>query len=150
MLGGKRDGKNDASKDEDKDEDENEVYYPLALVLEYFPGGDLKHALYESNLEQTPKSMSIEQKIQIVVGLAAGMAYLHSLPPPIIHRDLKPENVMITQKDGILCPKVIDFGEVVRARKEAVRSVGTLFLFFFFFFGDMYVPCIFHNNFMTS
>ena len=90
----------------------------------------MKHALYESNLEQTPKSMSIEQKIQIVVGLAAGMAYLHSLPPPIIHRDLKPENVMITQKDGILCPKVIDFGEVVRARKEAVRSVGTLFFFF--------------------
>ena len=126
------------------------MYYPLALVLEYFPGGDLKHALYESNLEQTPKSMSIEQKIQIVVGLAAGMAYLHSLPPPIIHRDLKPENVMITQKDGILCPKVIDFGEVVRARKEAVRSVGTFLFFFVFFVGDMYVPCIFHNNFMTS
>lgn len=32
---------------------------------------------------------------------------------------------MLTEKDGVLCPKVIDFGEVVQHRKFAENSVGT-------------------------
>ena len=41
----------------------------------------------------------------LALGVATGMAYLHS--KSIVHRDLKPENVLLTHSGGV---KICDFG----------------------------------------
>ena len=117
---------------EDINENNDPVTYPLALVIEFFPKGDLKEFLYHKDnnaargfVRNTARLVPFKSKMQIVLGLAAGMEYLHTLPPPIIHRDLKPDNVMIVEKDGMICPKVIDFGEVTQQVKVAKSNVGT-------------------------
>jgi serine/threonine protein kinase len=48
------------------------------------------------------------RKSMIAIGIAAGMAYLHTnRPNPIIHRDLKPANILL---DDNLEPVICDFG----------------------------------------
>jgi serine/threonine protein kinase len=42
-----------------------------------------------------------------ILGIAAGLAYLHSQKPKIIHRDIKPANILM---DTELRPRISDFG----------------------------------------
>jgi len=77
---------------------------PLALVLEFMNAGTL-HGLYSS------VQLGWHTKIQLLLDVAQGMAYLHSLNPPTIHRDLKCLNVLVhADEDGQLTGKVADFG----------------------------------------
>ena len=48
-------------------------------------------------------------KIDIVKGLCAGLAHIHSIY--LIHGDIKPQNVIVIKTpDGVCIPKLIDFG----------------------------------------
>ena len=63
----------------------------LCIVMEYFKNGDLK------SFQQ--KCMDCDcwaRKMRMVLDIALGMNYLHTLDPPIIHRDLKLNNVFVS------------------------------------------------------
>jgi receptor-interacting serine/threonine-protein kinase 3 len=46
-------------------------------------------------------------KTNILLGVAQGLQYLHSLDPPMIHRDLTTSNILLTTD---LCAKIADLG----------------------------------------
>ncbi|EGZ24095.1 hypothetical protein PHYSODRAFT_325252 [Phytophthora sojae] len=88
----------------------------LAMVIEYFPTGDLQTYLRKNfDLLSLPKD-----KIPIAAGIALALEYLHARTPPLIHRDLKSKNVLLTKK---LEAKLIDFG-VSRGRQENSMTAG--------------------------
>ena len=63
--------------------------------------------------------MTFEDKLQIIIQIAYGVAYMHSLS--IIHRDIKPDNIMLSE-DGI--PKLIDFG-LSKEKEDHQRTQST-------------------------
>ncbi|GJP37159.1 hypothetical protein CLOM_g21598 [Closterium sp. NIES-68] len=72
------------------------------LVYEFVGNGDLKHHIHDS---KTP--LSLQQRVQLAVGAAEGVAYLHSFATPIVHRDLKPGNILVGEHNQA---KIADFG----------------------------------------
>ncbi|KAG1697957.1 hypothetical protein DVH05_015441 [Phytophthora capsici] len=88
----------------------------LVMVLEFFPTGDLQEYLAKNSDLLSWK----KDKIDIAVGTARALEYLHSRSPPLIHRDLKSKNILLTKK---LEPKLIDFG-VSRGREEFSMTAG--------------------------
>jgi serine/threonine protein kinase len=76
---------------------------------------------------------SISQRVELLIAVCQAVQHAHQ--KGIIHRDLKPTNIMVTHRDGVAIPKVIDFG-VARAvdpglageaeLTEAGQIVGTL------------------------
>ena len=42
-----------------------------------------------------PQQISVQQKVFIAKGIAAGVQYMHHQDPIIIHQDLKPLNGMV-------------------------------------------------------
>ena len=48
-----------------------------------------------------------ERRLEIIRGVAKGVAYLHGLNEEVIHKDLKPSNILL---DDNWRPKVADFG----------------------------------------
>ncbi|KAK3444675.1 hypothetical protein EUGRSUZ_A00887 [Eucalyptus grandis] len=74
------------------------------LVYEYMPNGTLR----ESLSGKTSIHLDWKRRLQIALGSAKGLAYLHELAnPPIIHRDVKSTNILL---DENLVAKVADFG----------------------------------------
>ena len=84
----------------------------LGLVMEYLPGGSLRHALDRDDEVITPEFQRIWTS-----DVALGMAHLYSCK--IEHRDLKSHNVLLTH-DG-RC-KVTDFG---LSRCEELKTLTT-------------------------
>ncbi|KAF8051911.1 hypothetical protein N665_1651s0003 [Sinapis alba] len=74
------------------------------LVYEYVPNKSLDSFLFD---ESKSKSLNWNQRLNIILGTADGLAYLHSSPVRIIHRDIKTSNVLL---DDQLNPKIADFG----------------------------------------
>jgi serine/threonine protein kinase len=69
------------------------------LILEFCDGGSLDKMLYDDNY-----SLSTEQTLEIVTGIARGMYHLHR--NSIIHRDLAARNILLASGR----PKISDFG----------------------------------------
>lgn len=78
-------------------------------------------------LADTKADLKWTVRVDILIGIARGMAYLHTQDPPVVHRDLKPENVLLAEGRHFH-PKVSDFGASGHAAQHLnVSMLGTPF-----------------------
>ena len=89
----------------------------LSLVMEYCPNNNLWSLLQNRNID-----LNWDQKIELAMGVAKGIYYLHSFPVPVLHRDLKSLNILL---DIYLVPKLADFGWTRMLAEKMTGSVGT-------------------------
>lgn len=88
----------------------------LALVTELAPQGSLWDLIHRAGA-----AIPVARVLDVALGIARGMAYLHSArPSPILHRDLKSGNVLL---DGHGTVKVSDFG-LARVKASAFAMTG--------------------------
>ncbi|KAL7188164.1 hypothetical protein ACSBR1_038098 [Camellia fascicularis] len=99
------------------------------LVYEYIPNGSLDSFIFD--VKNKSKSLTWRMRLDIIVGIARGVLYLHQDSRlRIIHRDLKASNVLL---DGEMNPKIFDFG-LARAfggdqsSAKTRRVIGTYYM----------------------
>ncbi|CAH9109890.1 unnamed protein product, partial [Cuscuta europaea] len=81
------------------------------LVYEYMNRSSLDRALFGRNGGvPLPNVLKWKERVEIAIGTARGLAYLHSgCEPKIIHCDVKPENILL-HYHNCLQVKISDFG----------------------------------------
>ncbi|KAK4426647.1 Receptor kinase-like protein Xa21 [Sesamum alatum] len=94
-----------------------------AMVLEFMPNGSLDQWLHSER-----NSLSLVQRLDIVIDVATAMEYLHhDYMMPIVHCDLKPSNVLL---DEDMTGRVADFGiaKILAQDEELIRTktLGTI------------------------
>lgn len=72
-------------------------------VYELCSRGTIKEVVQR---KETPSSFWFS--MQLAIGCAKGLAYLHSFSPPFVHRDIKPTNYLVREDWSV---KLADFGE---------------------------------------
>ena len=92
---------------------EGSFYFVMPVVR----GTNLRQFLREG-----PRSLG--EIIEIVTQVADALDYSHGRG--IIHRDVKPENIMVTQEEGSLRARVMDFGLAKAASEHNLTKTGTL------------------------
>lgn len=97
----------------------NDANRPV-LVVEYVDGYELDNAI-----DQTGPLDPTEVR-EVGVALCDAMSFLHE--NEIVYRDLKPDNVMLTERDGVVTPVLIDFNTATGfdAAGEAEDSATTI------------------------
>jgi serine/threonine-protein kinase len=87
----------------------------LFIAMEFVEGLSLR-----ALLDQAPNGLEIPRALNLVRGIAAGLAAAHA--QDIVHRDIKPENILLaTTRDGRELPKVLDFGIAAMTAESATR-----------------------------
>jgi serine/threonine protein kinase len=76
-------------------------------------------------------NLSTDERLRLFIDVCRAVQHAHQ--KGIIHRDIKPTNVMITLRDGVPVPKVIDFG-IAKATQQRLTE-KTLFTEFRQFIG---------------
>jgi serine/threonine protein kinase len=74
----------------------------LFLVMEYLRGKPLSDLLAQNG------RLDPEELIGLLIPAMRGVHAAHQAG--VIHRDLKPENILLSEVDGQVIPKVVDFG----------------------------------------
>jgi hypothetical protein len=67
--------------------------------------------------------VSMRERLELFIQVCNAVQHAHQ--KGIIHRDLKPSNIMVTMRDGVPVPKVIDFG-IAKATEQRLTD-KTLF-----------------------
>ena len=87
------------------------------------------YVVYLSGVDKESASLDWDARIEIALGAARGLAYLHEDSSPcMIHRDFKSSNILLEQD---FTPKVSDFGLARNAlddednRHISTRVMGT-------------------------
>ncbi|MBI3811083.1 MAG: protein kinase [Nitrospirae bacterium] len=83
------------------------------IVMEYFPGKDLRWMTVEKG------SFAPQETVEIAIQIAEALSFAHE--NGIIHRDIKPGNIMISDRKII---KVGDFGIAAAADEVSLTSTG--------------------------
>jgi len=83
------------------------------IVMEYFPGKDLRWMTVEKG------SFTPEETVEITIQIAEALAFAHE--HGIIHRDIKPGNIMINDRKVV---KVGDFGIAAAADEVSLTATG--------------------------
>lgn len=78
------------------------------LIMDYIEGIRLTDLLEREPLSWAKFRSLADQ-------LCAGLSHAHH--HGLVHRDLKPSNIMLTEENGILTPKIVDFG-IAKSTKE--------------------------------
>ena len=76
--------------------------------------------------------LSVRERLELLAAVCDAVQHAHQ--KGVIHRDLKPSNVIVSRRDGVASPKVIDFGVVKATTPTAGQTrltrdgmiVGTL------------------------
>ena len=110
--------------------------HPFALVFELLEEGSLADWLPGPDGSPAPKAaegrgpLSATDRIDIVLGTAAGLAFLHGLrepgevegsaAQPVLHRDVKSANIGLTRRGALaaLYAKLLDYGLAKAIRGE--------------------------------
>ena len=91
----------------------------IAIVMELVDGEPLSAYL-------TDESIGFADRLRIADRICSAIQYIHE--QGIVHQDLKPSNILLTLQDGLLVPKVIDFGlsvKINRSHLRLLRGAGT-------------------------
>lgn len=90
----------------------------VGLLVELATRGSLRRLL-----DETPTEVVGAEAVQLrlAMGIAAGMAYLHS--KQVYHHDLKSANILLFEADGSLLPKLTDFGLAVYDGGSSLSSL---------------------------
>ncbi|CAM6046472.1 unnamed protein product [Sphagnum compactum] len=85
------------------------------LVYEYISNSSLDKWLDEDNF------LDWDRRVCIIIGVAQGLAHLHTRNPIIVHLDIKPQNILLDQD---YTPKLADFGlaKILDGKDEDVVS----------------------------
>ncbi|MDB4977760.1 MAG: serine/threonine protein kinase [Myxococcaceae bacterium] len=86
----------------------------LFLVMEYLRGKPLSEVLAERG------RLDPDELIAMLVPAMRGVHAAHQAG--VIHRDLKPENILLSESDGQIVPKVVDFGVSKNVGASAMPS----------------------------
>ncbi|RWR84528.1 LEAF RUST 10 DISEASE-RESISTANCE LOCUS RECEPTOR-LIKE PROTEIN KINASE-like protein 2.1 [Cinnamomum micranthum f. kanehirae] len=79
-----------------------------ALIYEFMSNGSLEKFIYSNKSRGAERVLSCGKLLQIAVGVARGLEYLHrGCSTRILHFDIKPHNILL---DDEFCPKISDFG----------------------------------------
>ncbi|GLT83945.1 hypothetical protein SLE2022_022080 [Rubroshorea leprosula] len=79
-----------------------------ALVYEFMQNGSLEEWLHPNEDQTGARSLSLIQRLNIVIEVASAIEYLHNYcQPSIVHGDLKPSNVLLDEE---MVSHVGDFG----------------------------------------
>ncbi len=76
--------------------------------------------------------ISTEERLKLFVQVCQAIQHAHQ--KGVIHRDIKPSNVLVTLRDGVPVPKVIDFG-IAKATTDQRLTDKTVFTAFEQFIG---------------
>ncbi|CAL9132885.1 unnamed protein product [Musa textilis] len=101
-----------------------------ALVYQFLPNGNLDEWLHPDAQGPTRRTLSLTQRLNILMDVACALDYLHHQgPDPIVHCDIKPRNILL---DNDMVAHVGDFGLArILSRvpiTEARRSSSSLIL----------------------
>lgn len=93
------------------------------FAMEYIDGVPVTQYCKEQELD-------LQTRLELFISLCDGVQYAHQCG--IIHRDIKPANMLVTLKEGVAVPKIIDFGiaklkdaEEIEALSEVTDAIVT-------------------------
>ena len=88
-----------------------------ALIMEFVRGASLEELLVSEPL-------TLQQVDHIVRGIITGVGAAHRRG--MIHRDLKPGNILLEVVDGVLTPKITDFGLAKALDEPSETQAGVM------------------------